>query len=89
MAPRTERSGSLRVRAFFERHAHGFDSLGEVADAIASYRPGAKRPSGLTNLARSVRRGEDGRLYWHWDPRFIDGRERDFETRFERLAPAA
>ncbi len=89
IAPRTERAGSDRVKAFLERHAHGFDSLDEVADAIASYRPGAPRKDNPASLARNVRRDADGRYYWHWDPRFLDGRERDVATRYARLAPAA
>ena len=89
IAPRTERSGSDRVKAFLERLADGFDSLDEVVDAISGYRPGAKRNTNLSSLAKTVRRGADGRYYWHWDPRFLEGRERDVATRYQRLAPAA
>ncbi len=89
IAPRTEKSGSERVKAFLERYAAGFANLDEVAAAISGYRPGAKSGANAASLARNVRLDADGRLYWHWDPRFIDGRERDVATRHARLAPAA
>lgn len=89
IAPRTEPSGSARVKAFLERYADGFASLDEVAEAVAGYRPGAKSGANRASLARNVRLDADGRLYWHWDPRFIDGRDRDVATRHARLAPAA
>ncbi len=89
IAPRTERAGSERVKAFLERGAAGFASLDEVAAAIADYRPGTQRSASSRGLARNVRRGDDGRYYWHWDPRFLDGREHDLATRYQRLVPAA
>jgi non-heme chloroperoxidase len=46
----------------------GFDSLEEVAEAIANYQPHRKRPRTLDGLAKNVRLGADGRYHWHWDP---------------------
>ncbi|KFZ77050.1 hypothetical protein ED92_38805 [Amycolatopsis sp. MJM2582] len=68
---RTEHSGQSRVKRFMTGAPHGFASLAEAADAIAAYRPGRPRPRTLDGLKRNLRRREDGRWYWHWDPRFL------------------
>ena len=75
VAPRIEEEGRLRIGAFMLEHmAEGFASLDEVADAIQQYNPHRPRPSDLTGLQKNLRRGTDGRWYWHWDPAFIGGR---------------
>jgi pimeloyl-ACP methyl ester carboxylesterase len=51
----------------------GFDSLFEVADAVASYNPNRPPPSDLEGLRKNLRRGADGRWRWHWDPSFLAG----------------
>jgi non-heme chloroperoxidase len=66
----------------------GFASLDEVADAIASYQPHRSRPKNLDGLAKNVRLGEDGRYYWHWDPKFRAGK-RDLGQRQARLEACA
>lgn len=88
IVPQTERAGFERTKAFMARHAQGFATLDEVAAAIGGFRPGAKRSASPDGLAKNLRRGEDGRYYWHWDPRFLDGRERDFAVRHARLSAA-
>ena len=70
MAPKIEAEGSAKIIEFMERHQSGFDSLEEVAVAISLYQPHRSRPRRLVGLAKNVRIGEDGRYYWHWDPRF-------------------
>ena len=42
-----------------------------MADAVAEYLPHRPRPTNLDGLARNLRTGADGRLYWHWDPAFM------------------
>lgn len=85
----TAADGFERVRAFMTRHEHGFESLEEAAEAISTYR-GGKRPDGNhRGLAKNLRRGSDDRLYWHWDPRFLDGRREDLAARSQRLAQCA
>jgi pimeloyl-ACP methyl ester carboxylesterase len=75
VAPRIEAQGRERIGAFMAEHMDdGFASLEEVADAIAAYNPHRPRPSNLDGLAKNLRRGADGRWYWHWDPAFIGGR---------------
>ncbi len=76
--------GVGRVRDFMERHAHGFASLDEAADAITDYRGDKRRKGNARGLAKNLRRAADGRLYWHWDPRFLDARG-DLVSRAERL----
>jgi pimeloyl-ACP methyl ester carboxylesterase len=89
VVPRTERAGFDRVRGFMGRWRDGFGSLDEVADAVASYHPDGRRPSNPQSLAKNVRRNADGRLHWHWDPRFLPASEREFPTRPARLAACA
>jgi pimeloyl-ACP methyl ester carboxylesterase len=69
IAPRIEAEGAARIAAFMRQKPEGFDSLEEVADAIASYQPHRPRPRTLDGLAKNVRLGEDGKYHWHWDPR--------------------
>jgi non-heme chloroperoxidase len=40
-----------------------------MGEAIARYQPGRRTPPNLGNLARNARLGDDGKYYWHWDPR--------------------
>ena len=71
--PDMEQAGADRIQAFMAEHARtGFDSLDDVADAIAAYNPHRPRPSDLSGLAKNVRE-RDGRYYWHWDPAFVGG----------------
>ena len=88
IAPRIERDGAAKIGAFMAQKPDGFDSLEEVADAIASYQPHRRRPKTLDGLAKNVRLGDDGRYHWHWDPRFRQG-ERDLDRRQARLEACA
>ena len=88
IAPRIEPAGADKIMAFMSQKPEGFDTLDEVADAIASYQPHRKRPRNLDGLGKNVRLGEDGKYHWHWDPRFRAGR-RDFEARRARLDACA
>jgi pimeloyl-ACP methyl ester carboxylesterase len=70
IAPRIRAEGTKKIGEFMNQRPNGFDSLEEVADAIANYQPHRKRPRNLDGLAKNIRLGEDGRYYWHWDPAF-------------------
>ncbi|BBY35141.1 alpha/beta hydrolase [Mycolicibacter minnesotensis] len=73
IVPNMDPSGAQRVQAFMaENMESGFDSLDEVADAIAAYNPHRPRPADLNGLTANLRRRGD-RWYWHWDPQFISG----------------
>ena len=72
IVPDMEEAGAQRIGAFMaERAQIGFSSLEEVADAVAAYNPHRPRPRNLEGLRKNVRE-RDGRLYWHWDPRFMN-----------------
>ncbi len=73
IVPNMEQSGANRIHAFMsDRMESGFESLEEVADAIAEYNPHRPRPTDLQGLTTNLRRRGD-RWYWHWDPQFING----------------
>jgi non-heme chloroperoxidase len=88
IAPRIESDGVDKIRAFMSLKPEGFDSLQEVAAAIASYQPHRKPPGSLSGLAKNVRLGTDGKFRWHWDPRFRDI-NRKLEERQLRLEDCA
>lgn len=72
ITPNMEPIGVARVLDFMKAHlADGFASPDEAADAIANYLPHRERRKGSESLDRYLRRCDDGRLRWHWDPRFI------------------
>jgi pimeloyl-ACP methyl ester carboxylesterase len=71
VTPRLQRQGVVRIIEFMRGGEEGFASLDEVADAIARYLPHRQRPKDLAGLAKNLRRGEDGRYRWHWDPRIL------------------
>ncbi len=73
IVPNMDPSGASRIHSFMnDRMMSGFDSLDEVADMIQEYNPHRGRPTDLDGLRTNLRR-RDGRWYWHWDPKFIDG----------------
>lgn len=88
VAPRIELEGSRKIQEFLDQRPEGFDSLEEVAEAIANYQPHRKRPRTLDGLAKNVRLGANGKYVWHWDPAWRMGRDRMAAYR-ERLARAA
>ncbi|HVE48523.1 MAG TPA: alpha/beta hydrolase [Casimicrobiaceae bacterium] len=88
IAPRVERDGVARIRAFMHRKPEGFVDLEEAADAIAGYQPHRARPRNLAGLAKNLRLGEDGRYRWHWDPLFL-AREIDVRKRQQRFEACA
>ncbi len=77
IVPEMDESGARKVFSFMADGMHaGFDSLEDVADALAQFNPHRPRPTDLQGLATNLRRRGD-RWYWHWDPQFITGMETD------------
>jgi len=74
VTPTINQDGALRIGAFMISGMEGFDSLEHAADAIAAYAPNRPRPKDLSGLKKNLRERDDGRWYWHWDPRFIRAR---------------
>jgi pimeloyl-ACP methyl ester carboxylesterase len=87
VTPRLDSSGVDHITGFMrERAAEGFASIEEAAEAVARYLPHRPRPKSLDGLRKNLRLRE-GRYYWHWDPRFLDG-PRSVETDAARVAAA-
>jgi pimeloyl-ACP methyl ester carboxylesterase len=63
--------GAEKIRSFMMANGDGFASLEEVADAVSAYNPHRPRTRNLQGLLKNVRLRDDGRYYWHWDPRII------------------
>ncbi|HVY86329.1 MAG TPA: alpha/beta hydrolase [Caulobacterales bacterium] len=70
IAPRFSVAGVDRIRNFMAANPDGFASVEEAAEAVRAHNPGRTggNPQGLM---RNLRRGEDGRLRWHWDPAIL------------------
>jgi pimeloyl-ACP methyl ester carboxylesterase len=82
VAPHIETVGADRILNFMRDRAEtGFASLEEVADAVHAYNPHRPRPNDLSGLRKNVRQRDDGRWYWHWDPRFMSLTPKDDESR--------
>jgi len=77
IAPRVEMAGVAWIRAFMRQGLGGFPDLESAADAIATYNPHRPRPRDLSGLTKNLRLKDDGRWYWHWDPRFMALQEPD------------
>ncbi|AXQ28688.1 alpha/beta hydrolase [Solimonas sp. K1W22B-7] len=93
VAPTIERRGVEAIRRFMTANPGGFASLEAAADAVAAYNPSRPRPKDPSGLKKNLRLGEDGRLYWHWDPRIIAGSQEEhvaylqaYETRMSNAA---
>src|SRR3546814_18030476 len=68
-----EPSGVARVVGFMAAHARdGFASVEEAAQVIADYLPHRPSRKASAGLAHYLRRKDDERFYWHWDPAFIE-----------------
>ena len=85
ITPTIERAGVERIIGFMQARMHvGFADLDEAADYVASYLPDRPRPKSTAGLEKNLRRRDDGRWYWHWDPGFMT----DIDTRMEDRDPA-
>ncbi len=77
ITPTVKMDGVEKILGFMGSHAKdGFATLEEAADAIATYLPHRPRPKDLSGLAKNLRLGEDGRYRWHWDPAFLESRQK-------------
>ena len=85
IAPKTEPKGVARIQQFMRANLHGFPDLEAAADAVAAYREHRSRPKDISGLKKNLRLKADGRWYWHWDPKYIDRRDREDPSRVERV----
>lgn len=89
ITPRWESEGVERMLGFMRAHPQGFASLDAAAEEIAAYLPQRRRRKSRDEIAQLLRRGDDGRLRWHWDPAMLDTVARDGERHQQRLMDAA
>lgn len=71
VTPRLQRQGVVRIIEFMRGGDQGFSSIDDAADAVASYLPHRRRPKDLNGLRKNLRKCEDGRYRWHWDPKIL------------------
>ena len=72
IVPEPDPRGIERIVGFMNGHRGGFASIDEAAAAVAAYNPQRARPTDTRGLMKNLRPRDDGRLYWHWDPRILD-----------------
>jgi len=70
VVPRIERHGAERILRFMNANPDGFATVEEAAEAVAQYNPNRPRPKNAHGLMKNLRKSPDGRLRWHWDPKF-------------------
>jgi pimeloyl-ACP methyl ester carboxylesterase len=87
-APIIEKRGVERIRDFMDQKPEGFDSLEDMAAAIARFQPHRKQSTSLEGLAKNVRIDANGKYRWHWDPRFRTARG-DLRTRQQLFSDQA
>ena len=85
IVPEPEPEGIARIVGFMKAHTDGFATLDEAVDAVAAYNPSRPRPRDPSGLMRNLR-ARNGRLYWHWDPLTVTGREDGFHTVVQQSA---
>lgn len=72
VTPQWETAGVERIVGFMTAHPDGFDDFEHAADAISAYLPHRRERKRTSQLEHLLRRDDDGRLRWHWDPRLIE-----------------
>jgi non-heme chloroperoxidase len=68
---RIEAEGVRNIVSFMSSKPQGFANIEEAADAVAAYNPQRPRSGDHSGLMKNLRLRADGRLHWHWDPKFI------------------
>lgn len=87
IVPRPERAGVRRVVTFLAGNEDGFASLEEAVAVVQAYKP--DRPVDAGRLRQNLRRGDDGRWRWHWDPRLMEHQGRHSRDIPGRMATAS
>jgi pimeloyl-ACP methyl ester carboxylesterase len=75
VVPRVDPQGSAAVTSFMRDGMKGFDSLDEAVAAVATYNPHRRTQAHPEGIRKNLRQ-RNGRWYWHWDPRVLDGHDR-------------
>lgn len=72
LVPQVEQAGAQKIAEFMRAYPHGFVDLQQAADAVSEYYPQRPRPQDPSGLMKNLRRRDDGRLHWHWDPKLVE-----------------
>ncbi|HET7299653.1 MAG TPA: alpha/beta hydrolase, partial [Oleiagrimonas sp.] len=89
ITPRWESAGVERVLGFMRAYPDGFADFAEAAQAVAAYLPHREERKGAAQLEPLLRRDDDGRLRWHWDPAMLEAIGQESERHQPRLLAAA
>jgi pimeloyl-ACP methyl ester carboxylesterase len=82
--------GAKAIQAFMSSNPNGFETVEEAADAVSRYLPHRPRPKDVSGLKRNLRKRDDGRFHWHWDPAVVSPRSGPSPQEFtQRLETAA
>jgi pimeloyl-ACP methyl ester carboxylesterase len=73
VTPRLEAAGVEHIHQFMAGNPDGFATIEAAGDAVAAYNPARPRPRSLDGLRKNLRLRDNGRWYWHWDPKIIEG----------------
>ena len=73
VAPSLDPENSLRYQTFLRSAREGFADV-EAAAQMLNKLMGRPSGSNVEKLRPYMREGEDGKLYWRWDPAFIEPR---------------
>ena len=89
IAPNMDRQGAANITGFMSAYPDGFASVEDAAVAVATYLPHRPRPRDSSGLRKNLRVGENGRYYWHWDPRLTRGTPAAMAEIGSRMSQAA
>ncbi|MFA7554684.1 MAG: alpha/beta hydrolase [Spongiibacteraceae bacterium] len=89
VTPKVDMDARGRIIGFMQSNQLGFADAEEAATAVSAYLPHRPKPKNPSGLMRNLRKQEDGRYYWHWDPMFFDSpnaTHNDPESRYSAAA---
>ncbi|OXR46945.1 2-(acetamidomethylene)succinate hydrolase [Nocardia cerradoensis] len=88
VVPRLDEAGKATIMSFMLADQDGFASVEHAAEAVAGYLPHRPRPASTSGLQKNLRRRDNGRYYWHWDPRMLSEETSPRNISEERLEQA-
>jgi epoxide hydrolase-like predicted phosphatase len=91
ITPSMQTTGVMRIVTWMRgTQQAGFANLEEAAECVRAYNPSfSGRNLNKDSLMRNLRVEKDGRLRWHWDPRFLDAHPPPDHTDPLRLADSS
>jgi pimeloyl-ACP methyl ester carboxylesterase len=74
VALRVSSEAVQKILGFMVANPDGFATLEEAAGAVVTYNPERPRASNPQGLLKNLRKRDDGRYHWHWDPRMVEAK---------------